>query len=95
MFWALNGATLTPWRRSQRMMPATMTLLPASEVVPATSSAPLTGTPGWCSDPNADVTTELDGGACDMTIGNTVDVCSNQHRNGVSRAWPASGTMWH
>ena len=37
MFWALNGATRTPWRASQRQIPAVTTLLPASEVVPATS----------------------------------------------------------
>ena len=41
MFWALNGATPTPSRASQRQMPATMTLFPASEWVPATSTAPL------------------------------------------------------
>ena len=40
MFCALNGATDTPWRASHRQMPATSALLPASEVVPATSSAP-------------------------------------------------------
>ena len=40
MFCALNGATDTPWRASQRQRPATSALLPASEVVPATSSAP-------------------------------------------------------
>ncbi len=39
MFCALNGATATPCRASQRQMPAVTTLLPASEVVPATSSA--------------------------------------------------------
>ena len=42
MFCALNGATFTPRRCSQRQMPAVSTLLPASEVVPATSSPPLT-----------------------------------------------------
>src|SRR3954467_5793258 len=42
MFCALNGATDTPWRASQRQMPAVTTDLPASDVVPATSSAPLT-----------------------------------------------------
>jgi hypothetical protein len=31
IFWALNGATFTPSRASQRQMPATTTLLPASE----------------------------------------------------------------
>src|SRR5215211_351502 len=41
MFWALNGATLTPSRASQRQMPATTTLFPASEWVPAMSRAPL------------------------------------------------------
>src|SRR5829696_4227818 len=45
MFCALNGATLTPSRASQRQIPATTTLFPASEWVPATSSAPLTGAP--------------------------------------------------
>src|SRR5437879_3397097 len=43
MFWALKGATLTPWRRSQRQIPATTTLLPASEEVPATRRAELIG----------------------------------------------------
>jgi hypothetical protein len=42
MFWALNGATETPWRRSQRHSAAVITLLPASDAVPATSSAPFT-----------------------------------------------------
>jgi hypothetical protein len=41
MFWALNGATFTPRLASQRHRPAVTTLLPASEVVPATSSPPL------------------------------------------------------
>ena len=36
MFCALNGATFTPRRCSQRQIPAVSTLLPASEVVPAT-----------------------------------------------------------
>lgn len=45
MFCALNGATRTPWRASQRQMPAVTTLLPASEVVPATSSALLIRVP--------------------------------------------------
>src|SRR5579885_722434 len=40
MFCALNGATDTPRRASHRQIPATSTLLPESEVVPATSSAP-------------------------------------------------------
>ena len=40
MFCALNGATDTPWRTSQRQMPAVTTDLPASDVVPATRSAP-------------------------------------------------------
>ena len=39
MFCALNGATDTPCRASQRQMPAVTTLLPASEVVPATRGA--------------------------------------------------------
>src|SRR5919202_3527099 len=42
MFCALKGATLTPSRASQRQMPATTTLFPASEWVPATSREPLT-----------------------------------------------------
>lgn len=42
MFWALNGATDTPERYSQRQIPATSALLPASDVVPATSNAPPT-----------------------------------------------------
>ena len=41
MFCALNGATRTPWRANQRQIPAATTDLPASECVPATSSAPL------------------------------------------------------
>jgi hypothetical protein len=40
MFCALNGATLTPRRHSHRQMPAVTTLLPASEVVPATKIPP-------------------------------------------------------
>src|SRR4051794_75421 len=40
MFCALNGATATPRRASHRQRPATSALLPASDVVPATSSAP-------------------------------------------------------
>ena len=46
MFWALNGATEIPCRASQRHSPAAITLLPASELVPATSSAPFTRPPG-------------------------------------------------
>ena len=45
MFCALNGATETPWRTSERQMPATSALFPASEVVPATSSAPCSAVP--------------------------------------------------
>lgn len=45
MFWALKGATFTPRRTSQRQMPAVTTLLPASDVVPATSSPPLMPAP--------------------------------------------------
>ena len=41
MFWALNGATRIPLRYSSRHSPATTMDLPASEVVPAISSAPL------------------------------------------------------
>ena len=41
MFCALNGATRTPWRASQRQIPAVRTDFPASDVVPATSSEPL------------------------------------------------------
>jgi hypothetical protein len=40
MFCALNGATFTPERASHRHKPATSTLLPASDAVPATSSDP-------------------------------------------------------
>ena len=40
MFCALNGATETPCRASHRHNPATSALLPASDPVPATSSAP-------------------------------------------------------
>ena len=36
MFWALNGATFTPWRASSRHSPATTNDLPASLVVPHT-----------------------------------------------------------
>src|SRR5689334_17034218 len=43
MFCALNGATRIPLRASSRHSPATTMDLPASELVPATSSAPLTG----------------------------------------------------
>src|SRR5262249_55482394 len=42
MFCALNGATRIPLRTSNRHSPATTTDFPASELVPATSSAPLT-----------------------------------------------------
>src|SRR6266568_3076121 len=46
MFCALNGATLMPRLASIRQIPATTTLFPASEVVPATSRAPVsTGRP--------------------------------------------------
>ena len=45
MFWALKGATETPWRASQRHSPAVTRLLPASEVVPATSSPLATTAP--------------------------------------------------
>src|SRR4051794_17649532 len=41
MFCALNGATLMPLRANSRHSPATTIDLPASDVVPATSSAPL------------------------------------------------------
>ena len=40
MFCALNGATETPCRASHRHSPATSAVLPASDPVPATSSAP-------------------------------------------------------
>src|ERR1700761_6137538 len=39
MFWALNGAALTPCLTSHRQMPAAITLLPASDAVPATRIA--------------------------------------------------------
>src|SRR5271154_6252706 len=42
MFCALNGATRTPLRASNRHSPATTTDFPASELVPATSRAPFT-----------------------------------------------------
>src|SRR5882757_8974953 len=42
MFCALNGATRIPLRDNSRHNPATTIDLPASDVVPATSSAPLT-----------------------------------------------------
>src|SRR5674476_667270 len=45
MFCALNGATETPWRASHRQSPAVTRLLPASEVVPATSSPLATTSP--------------------------------------------------
>lgn len=54
LFWALNGATGIPCRASQRHSPAAITLLPASELVPATSSAPLHQTArlrGWVPAP--------------------------------------------
>src|SRR4051794_41046946 len=41
MFWALKGATRIPLRANSRHSPATTIDFPASEVVPATSSAPL------------------------------------------------------
>jgi hypothetical protein len=40
MFCALKGATDTPRRASQRQRPATMTVLPASDVVPAIRRLP-------------------------------------------------------
>src|SRR6201996_7180160 len=46
MFCALNGATRIPLRANSRQSPATTTDFPASEVVPATSSAPLTSRQG-------------------------------------------------
>src|SRR5262249_60718376 len=49
MFCALNGATRTPRRYSHRQIPAVSTLLPASEVVPATNSPPLTAHRPPCS----------------------------------------------
>ena len=52
MFCALNGATLMPRPASQRHSPAVRTLFPASDVVPATSSAPFTAAgPSWCPRP--------------------------------------------
>ncbi len=39
MFCALNGATFTPRRAKARHSPVVTMLLPASDVVPATSSA--------------------------------------------------------
>ena len=45
MFWALNGATRTPRRANHRQMPAVTNDLPASEVVPATSSPPVIARP--------------------------------------------------
>src|ERR1700727_963979 len=54
MFCALNGATRTPCRASQRQIPAVMTDLPASDVVPATSSEPLVvGTVPLLPEPSA------------------------------------------
>jgi hypothetical protein len=43
MFWALYGDTRTPRRAKARHRPVVTTLFPASDVVPATSSDPLTG----------------------------------------------------
>ena len=43
MFWALNGATFTPRRWNARHSAAVTRLLPASDVVPATSNAPIGG----------------------------------------------------
>ncbi len=40
MFWPLKGATRTPRRARRRHSPATIVVLPASEVVPQTISAP-------------------------------------------------------
>src|SRR5271155_1057966 len=54
MFCALNGATRMPLRASNRQSPATTTDFPASELVPATSSAPLTAS-GQRSRPREDV----------------------------------------
>ena len=45
MFCALNGATLTPCRVSQRQIAATVTLLPASEAVPVIRTAPFIAAP--------------------------------------------------
>src|SRR5262245_60510600 len=42
MFCALNGATRIPLRANSRHSPATIIDFPASDVVPATNSAPLT-----------------------------------------------------
>src|SRR6185312_1165852 len=42
MFCALNGATRIPLRANNRQSPATTIDFPASDVVPAISSAPLT-----------------------------------------------------
>src|SRR5262245_21526469 len=52
MFCALNGATRTPGRYSQRQMPAVTTLLPASDVVPATSSPLISPEPVRCEEPD-------------------------------------------
>src|SRR6201990_1214837 len=46
MFCALNGATRIPLRAKSRQSPATTIDFPASEVVPATSNAPLTSRQG-------------------------------------------------
>src|SRR3984893_2230760 len=45
MFCALNGATRMPLRANSRHSPATTIDFPASDVVPATSSAPLMNAP--------------------------------------------------
>src|SRR3982074_1311624 len=45
MFCALNGATRMPLRANSRHRPATTIDFPASDVVPATSSAPLMNAP--------------------------------------------------
>jgi hypothetical protein len=41
MFWALYGATCTPLRDSHRHNPMVSTDFPASDVVPATNSDPV------------------------------------------------------
>src|SRR5512134_3086550 len=50
IFIALNGATETPRRCSQRQSPAVTTLFPASELAPATRREPRTVRPG--AEPN-------------------------------------------
>src|SRR5690349_13580344 len=47
MFCALNGATRTPRRANNRHRPATTTDFPASELVPATSNAPVIRETSW------------------------------------------------